>query len=300
MIGNSGVGKTNIVESFVGSSQNKTPFENATLTTLGIASKVVQLGDNKVFLNVHDTAGTERYRSLSKMYVRDTNVLMLVFDISNRESFENCDYWLKLVRTETNGKNIAVSVLVGNKLDLDSSFNEEFNWVETDTGTKRKKDHDFRQVSFFEAQQFAQKNNMIYMEVSAIRHHKIEELFLVAAKHLIDYHAVKKCKEKKSKSSKNTPTVTNTTTTTTTTAKADTKEPKRKGYKPPQETGTHAGTNRFVKVSSSKTKGSVYETIRENDDENRKNSTSGSFKLNVCNDSTASASNADDDESCAC
>ena len=87
-------------------------------TTIGIdfVSKTVPVDDGTVRLQLWDTAGQERFRSLIPSYIRDSHVAVVVFDITNRESFESTSKWISDVRAQRG--NDVIIVLVGNKTDL--------------------------------------------------------------------------------------------------------------------------------------------------------------------------------------
>ena len=94
-------------------------------------------------LNIYDTAGQERFGDIGNIFYRNAVGALLVFDVTNRESFENIPTWLERLK-ENAGEGIVI-MLIGNKSDL----NED------------------RVIEYNEAAQFAEKNQMGYMETSA-------------------------------------------------------------------------------------------------------------------------------------
>ena len=106
------VGKTSIINRFMYES-----FDNNYQATIGIdfLSKTLYLDDRTVRLQLWDTAGQERFRSLIPNYIRDSSVAVIVFDITNKQTFISCDKWVEDVKNERG--NDAVIVLVGNKID---------------------------------------------------------------------------------------------------------------------------------------------------------------------------------------
>lgn len=112
-VGDSGVGKTSLVERLV-----EGTFTGNTQSTLGVEFKTFpcQVGDDVVKLNIWDTAGQERFRAVSKAYFRGAVGAFLVFSIADEQSFKNLDEWINDIR------NLCVEncsiVLVGNKLDM--------------------------------------------------------------------------------------------------------------------------------------------------------------------------------------
>lgn len=112
-LGDQSVGKTSIITRFM-----YDKFDVNYQPTIGIdfLSKTMYLEDRTVRLQLWDTAGQERFRSLIPSYIRDSSVAVIVYDVSNRQSFLNTARWVEEVRTER-GKDVVI-VLVGNKTDL--------------------------------------------------------------------------------------------------------------------------------------------------------------------------------------
>ncbi|KAL3897627.1 MAG: hypothetical protein SGPRY_013015, partial [Prymnesium sp.] len=112
-IGDQSVGKTSIISSFMYDT-----FDSHYASTIGIdfVSKSVPVDDGTVRLQLWDTAGQERFRSLIPSYIRDSHVAVVVFDITNRETFNSTNKWIEDVRAQRG--NDVVIVLVGNKTDL--------------------------------------------------------------------------------------------------------------------------------------------------------------------------------------
>ena len=96
-LGDQGVGKTSIITRFMYDS-----FDTAYQATIGIdfLSKTMYLDDRTVRLQLWDTAGQERFRSLIPSYIRDSSVAVIVYDITNRNSFANTAKWIEDVRAE--------------------------------------------------------------------------------------------------------------------------------------------------------------------------------------------------------
>lgn len=140
VVGESGVGKTCLLIRFV-----RDTFEDNTQSTLGVEfmSKIIQTEKHRIQLQLWDTAGQELFRSVTRGYYRGSAGALLLFDLSNRDSFENVEKWLRDVKDVA--KEDVVLILLGNKSDLESK----------------------RQVTREEANDFAQRNNMKYFEVSA-------------------------------------------------------------------------------------------------------------------------------------
>jgi len=151
LIGDSGVGKTCIIGRFTSDQ-----FDENSLSTEGVSySKIEYYYENKILnLDLWDTAGQEKYRSLGKHFYKDSFIVLLVYDVTLRQSFENLKkIWLEDI---TNfGEEYKVLAIVGNKCDL---YEKEV-------------------VSEEEARQFAKENDAIYMNVSAKKGTNIKELF---------------------------------------------------------------------------------------------------------------------------
>ncbi|CEH18324.1 probable ypt6-gtp-binding protein of the rab family [Ceraceosorus bombacis] len=130
-------------------------FDNTYQATIGIdfLSKTMYLEDRTVRLQLWDTAGQERFRSLIPSYIRDSSVAVVVYDITNRASFQNTSKWVDDVRAER-GSDVII-VLVGNKTDL----------------------NDKRQVTTEEAEKRAQEFNVMFIETSAKAGHNVKTLF---------------------------------------------------------------------------------------------------------------------------
>ena len=113
LVGASSVGKTALINQYI----NHT-FLDTTITTIGSDkfSRIETINDIEVKLNVWDTAGQERFRSLSPMFLKGSNIVILVYDITNQLSFDELrNYWVILVKENTN--NIILGV-AANKSDL--------------------------------------------------------------------------------------------------------------------------------------------------------------------------------------
>lgn len=116
LLGDSGVGKSSLMLRFVTNN-----FKNDSASTVGASymSKVIQFPDRSIKFNIWDTAGQERYHSLAKMYLQDANAAILVYDITNSESFKALKKWY-LDLKEAASDNI-ITCICGNKEDLIAS-----------------------------------------------------------------------------------------------------------------------------------------------------------------------------------
>lgn len=113
IIGDSGVGKTNILSRYI-----KNSFSFDTRSTVGVefGAKKVEVNGYKVKNQIWDTAGQERYRSITNTYYKGAKGALVVYDISKRDTFDNANKWINELRM--NGEKDVCIVLVGNKSDL--------------------------------------------------------------------------------------------------------------------------------------------------------------------------------------
>lgn len=113
LLGEQSVGKTSIITRFMYDS-----FDTHYQATVGIdfLSKTIYLQDKTVRLQLWDTAGQERFRSLIPCYIRDSQVAIIVYDITNLASFELTTRWIEDVQRERGDQ--VIIVLVGNKVSI--------------------------------------------------------------------------------------------------------------------------------------------------------------------------------------
>ena len=116
MIGALGVGKTSLIQRYsegnIGSTIKST--KNASSV-----SKIKTIGECKFEIKLWDTAGQEKYKSLTKLFIKDSKIAILVYSIDDEKSFEELDFWLKLIIAVNDNKNITLGV-AANKSDLKS------------------------------------------------------------------------------------------------------------------------------------------------------------------------------------
>ncbi|KAB8957772.1 hypothetical protein FH972_026860 [Carpinus fangiana] len=116
LIGDSGVGKSSLLVSFISNSvEDLSP-------TIGVDFKIklLTVGGQKLKLTIWDTAGQERFRTLTSSYYRGAQGIILVYDVTRRDTFTNLsDVWAKEVELYSTNQD-CVKMLVGNKVDIDS------------------------------------------------------------------------------------------------------------------------------------------------------------------------------------
>ena len=161
LLGDSGVGKTSVLTRFCDNS-----FKENYNSTLGVDFRIVTLKYKDIIskLNIWDTAGQERFKSLAVNYLHNSHGFIFVFDITNKESFENIANWINL-SFDTN-KNSIINFLIGNKYDKDSD----------------------RKVQQSEAEQLAKERNLHYLETSAKNDENIQKLFYYITYKLIKHY----------------------------------------------------------------------------------------------------------------
>ena len=150
LLGDSRVGKSSVVIRFV-----KNEFDQYKFPTIGATflTQSVNVGEYLVKFEIWDTAGQEKYRSLAPLYYRGASAALVVYDITNRESFDNAQKWIKEVQDQE-GTHVVIGI-AGNKVDLSSN----------------------RQVQTNEGQDFANKQGFIFFETSAKNNTNIIEMF---------------------------------------------------------------------------------------------------------------------------
>ncbi|CAH9106070.1 unnamed protein product [Cuscuta europaea] len=157
LLGDMGAGKSSLVLRFV-----KGQFLEFQESTIGAAffSSTLSVDNTTVKFEIWDTAGQERYHSLAPMYYRGAAAAIIVFDISNLESFDRAKKWVKELQKQGNPK--MVMALAGNKADME----------------------DKRKVTAEEAKVYAEENGLFYMETSAKTAQNVNEVFSEIAKRL--------------------------------------------------------------------------------------------------------------------
>ena len=123
LLGNSGVGKTSILERFA---YNK--FNEEVLSTVGLnyVNKNITLNNGEsINLKIWDTVGQEKFHSLSKSYFKNVDAVLFIFSIDDEKSFKNLKYWIELFSINNNGKRNIPLYLIENKNDLNRLVDED-------------------------------------------------------------------------------------------------------------------------------------------------------------------------------
>lgn len=147
-------------------------FTSDHLTTIGVDYHldVVNVEEKKIQIQLWDTAGQERFRTITKNYIKGAHGILLLFDVTNKKSFENISVWLSQIQE------IAIdaiqTILIGNKCDSDK-----------------------RAISKSEAEDKAKEYNLEYFEASAKDNKNISEAIQFIGKKAYDDYLVNKVKE---------------------------------------------------------------------------------------------------------
>ena len=139
-------------------------------------SQIEDSYDEKIKVQIWDTAGQERYRNIAKNYFQSSDGFIIVYDISNTESFDKLDYWIEQIKT--NSQEFAKMILFGNKSDI----------IEE------------RKISKEEGEQYAKNNNIHFFEVSAKEGTNVNQAFEYFIKDILNcFSPAEKSKKRKSK-----------------------------------------------------------------------------------------------------
>jgi len=129
LLGDSGVGKTNIILRYL-----KNEFSQNSTSTIGTTFGVKELNRNNITynLNIWDTTGQEIYRSVTKLFIQGAKIVILVYSINNISTFESLDYWYNSI-TEICDENVILAI-VGNKADLFDQEEDDKDFVPEEKG----------------------------------------------------------------------------------------------------------------------------------------------------------------------
>ncbi|KIO23452.1 hypothetical protein M407DRAFT_244759 [Tulasnella calospora MUT 4182] len=165
LIGNSSVGKSSLLLRFA---DETFLTEDESSATIGVDFRVskMEVGGRRVKLSIWDTAGQERFRTITSSYYRGAQGIILVYDVSNRESFEALPKWFTELETYVSPN--VVKVLVGNKVD------KEFS----------------RAVSEDEGRKFAERMDTLFVEASAKSNIGVQDAFKEVVNKIIDTPAL--------------------------------------------------------------------------------------------------------------
>ena len=150
LIGDSGVGKSNLLSRFT---RNEFNLESKSTIGVEFATRSVQVDGKSIKAQIWDTAGQERYRAITTAYYRGAVGALVVYDVAKHLTFENVERWLRELKDHTDQK--VVTMLVGNKSDL----------------------RHLRAVTTEEAKALAEKFDLSFIETSALDSTNVETAF---------------------------------------------------------------------------------------------------------------------------
>ena len=170
LLGNSNVGKSSLFLRFVDDIWNDT-----FVPTIGVDFKIktLEIDDKKIKMQIWDTAGQERFKNIIASYYRGAHGILLIYDITDKDSFKNLQNWL--IEIEKNANKNVLKVLIGNKSDLEEK----------------------RVVSFNEGKEFADTYGLKFIETSAKKNCNVNEAFETLGREIMAANADKKLNKAK-------------------------------------------------------------------------------------------------------
>ena len=165
LLGNSDVGKSSLILRYVDQ-----VWSDTFVPTIGVDFKVktLELQNKQIKMQIWDTAGQERFRNVISSYFRGAHGILLIYDVTNRDSFKNLESWL--IEIEKNASENVLKILIGNKNDL----------------------VDDKEIKTEEGQAFANRNGMQFIETSAKENTNVTEAFESLAKLMMEFNSEKK------------------------------------------------------------------------------------------------------------
>jgi Ras-related protein Rab-1A len=159
LVGNSSVGKSSLFLRFVDDIWNET-----FVPTIGVDFKIktIEVEKKNVKLQIWDTAGEERFRTIISSYYKGAHGILLMFDVTDYDSFESLENWL--IEIEKNANKSVIKLLIGNKIDLEEN----------------------RKVSYNQAKDFADSNGIQYIETSVKLNTNVNQAFWEIGKELMN------------------------------------------------------------------------------------------------------------------
>jgi len=170
LLGDAAVGKTSLLTRFCDDS-----FKENYNNTIGVDFRMVTLKFKNIISKLHiwDTAGQERFRSLALNYLNNSHGFIFVYDITNKQSFNNVINWINLAFEKN--KNSIVNFLVGNKTDKQAD----------------------RTVTKEEGENLAKEKKLFFLETSAKKDNNVQKLFYYILYKFLEYYKTNEYKEDK-------------------------------------------------------------------------------------------------------
>ena len=174
-LGESSVGKSSIINRYV-----ENNFDYNFVSTLGVdfRKKIININGENIRLKIWDTAGQEKFRSIQKQYYRNSDGILLVFDVTKFDTFNVLEEWINSIKNQTS--NDIIVVLVGNKIDLNNKV-----------------------ISDDEIKNFANDNKFKYFLTSAATGKNINEVFDYIVKEIYKIKSKKKKNDGNNNNNKN-------------------------------------------------------------------------------------------------
>ena len=166
VVGETNVGKTSLIKQYI---ENIFSEEKTATVGYDTISKDLEIENRKLKLNIWDTCGQEQYRTINQMFVKNSKIALLVYDITKKETFNEIkNYWYNYI-TNSLGKNIIIGI-AGNKCDL---YEEE-------------------EVKTEEGKEFSESINAIFKETTAKNNEAISQLIeLLTKKYIETFSSIK-------------------------------------------------------------------------------------------------------------
>ena len=158
LLGNSNVGKSSLFLRFVDDIWNDT-----FVPTIGVDFKIktFDIDEKRIKMQMWDTAGQERFKNIIASYYRGAHGILLIYDVTDKDSFKNLSNWL--IEIEKNSSKNVLKVLIGNKTDLE----------------------DKRVISYNQGKEFADSYGLKYIETSAKKNLNVNEAFSTLGRELM-------------------------------------------------------------------------------------------------------------------
>ena len=159
IVGGSGVGKTNFLNMFLNNKFNQNYFSS---TGIDLQNKIMNIKDKKVRIQIWDTAGQEKYKSITKNLFLKVMGALVLYDITNEESFTKLKEWVELIKEEC-GRHIKI-LIIGNKSALESQ----------------------RAIDKEDAMKYANEEKVQYIECSSKTGENVEKAIIVLSEKILE------------------------------------------------------------------------------------------------------------------
>ena len=159
IVGGSGVGKTNFLNMFLNNTFNQNYFSS---TGIDLQNKIMNIKNKKVRIQIWDTAGQEKYKSITKNLFLKVMGALVLYDITNEESFTKLKEWVELIKEEC-GRHIKI-LIIGNKSDLESQ----------------------RAIDKEDAMKYANEEKVQYIECSSKTGENVEKAIIVLSEKILE------------------------------------------------------------------------------------------------------------------